>query len=73
MRRHLGFLVLYMYHFLLKIILNCMYYKNVPFFTMHVIKNNKFRFRPPIFQTIINNDFKKQKKNKFLALSNFTL
>ena len=68
MRGHLGFLVLYMYRFLLKIILNCKYYKIFPFFTMHAIKNNKIRFRPPIFQTIINNDFKKHKKNNLSAL-----
>ena len=43
----------------IKIILNCKYYKNFPFFfTMHAIKNKKIRFRLPIFQTIINNDFK---------------
>ena len=53
---------------LLKIILNCKCYKKFPFFTMHAIKNNKIRFRPPIFQTIINNDFKKHKKHHFSAL-----
>ena len=52
----------------IKILLNCKYYKNFPFFTMHAIKNKKIRFRPPIFQTIINNDFKKHKKHNFSAL-----
>ena len=54
-------------------IYNNFYYKILGYFwgvTMHAIKkkNKKIRFRPPIFQTIINNDFKKHKKHIFSAL-----
>ena len=53
----------------IKIILNCKYHKNFPFFYNACNKKNKkIRFRPPIFQTIINNDFKKHKKHNFSAL-----
>ena len=40
---------------------------------MHAIKNKKIRFKPPIFQTIINNDFKKHKIHNFSALQIYHL
>ena len=44
----------------IKIILNCKNYKNFQlFYNACNKKNKKIRIRPPIFQTIINNNFKK--------------
>ena len=55
--------------FFIKIILNFKYYKFFHIFTMHAIKNKKIRFRRPIFQTIINNNFKKHNyRQKFLKM-----
>ena len=55
--------------FFIKIILNCKYYTKFSFFYNACNKKNKkIRFRPHIFQTIINNNFKKHKKHNFSAL-----
>ena len=52
----------------IKIILNCKYY-NLDFFTMNAIKNKKIIIRGnSIFQTIINNNYKKHKKHNFSCL-----